>query len=254
VDHANWPKYALAMLLKLQASRVVRTPWYLTLDADVVAVGDPWPSRLFDADGRAAYTPEPRHVHPHWWTGSQQWLGYDSSGGDGGFGVTPALLHVAGVQLVLADARQALRARGANDTAVADAMLRGWGDSAQGGWWSEYTLYRQALDRHGLFDALHWAAPLECASVWFATDGPWDVEAALADPACVWSVVQSSAGRDAADVARRYAEARGGDGGGGGGGGGGNHQHQEHQHQQRTPPAPAPHRHRGGAVETGVKP
>ena len=62
-------------------------------------------------------------------------------------------------------------------------------------WWSEYTLYRLALDKHGLFDELHAApaAPILCNAVWFQNQLPWDLPAALRNSTCIFSLVQSTA-------------------------------------------------------------
>ena len=87
-----WAGNAVQMALKLLVSRVVRTPFYLTLDADVLVAGggrgggdsggggrarvtldDLLPSTGPGTGGggrRALYWPEPRGVHAHWWRAS----------------------------------------------------------------------------------------------------------------------------------------------------------------------------------------
>lgn len=201
---ARWPTYALQMALKLLVAPFIETDFYVTLDADVVA------TRLFESDalfvdGRAAFTPEPRSVHPHWWDGSAALLGLERDAfPDARFGVTPAVLSTPGVLAVLDLLRCAAAARGATDWQA--AWLEAWGP---GTWWSEYTLYRLGLDKRRLFDTLHVdsAPPLLCHAVWFDDQLPWDADAAF-HSGCLFSLVQSSATRaSVATVARQVAGA-----------------------------------------------
>eukprot|EP00614_Pseudopedinella_elastica_P013870 CAMPEP_0172586180 /NCGR_PEP_ID=MMETSP1068-20121228/5553_1 /TAXON_ID=35684 /ORGANISM="Pseudopedinella elastica, Strain CCMP716" /LENGTH=559 /DNA_ID=CAMNT_0013380887 /DNA_START=211 /DNA_END=1886 /DNA_ORIENTATION=+ len=111
--------YALAMLLKLLAARLVRGEYYLTLDADLVATkprlgptdlfagtpaffDSPAPDapksraapsapapRAAPRNKRAAFAAEPQGVHPHWWEGSAAALRFPEwarSAGGGGAG------------------------------------------------------------------------------------------------------------------------------------------------------------------------
>lgn len=219
--------YALAMLLKLQAAQLVSTPFYLTVDADVVATRPLQRSHLFDAWGRAFFDAEPQSVHPHWWEGAANTLRLRVPPA-AAFGVTPALLSTPAAQLVLATVSQALRDRcledqlpacGASARAQEQAqqgwesvLLSLWGP---GFWWSEYTLYTTVLHAHRLFDALHAAhrgastgsshrgqRGLSCHSVWFADELPWNASGAFGDKdGCPFSVVQSSAGEGVARLA-----------------------------------------------------
>ena len=75
---ARWDTYALQMALKLLVARIVRTDYYVTFDADVVATGPLCLGALLPA-GKGAYTPEPRSIHPHWWDGSATLLGLPPS-------------------------------------------------------------------------------------------------------------------------------------------------------------------------------
>lgn len=125
--------YALQMAIKLLAAQLVRTPFYITLDADVMLLHPfttdmllsehsqdmPFTSFTFDDDGihaqpqtissplegrsathyRAAYHYEDRSVHPNWWSGSEALLGVgptQEGGRQVGFGVTPAVLSTFG--------------------------------------------------------------------------------------------------------------------------------------------------------------
>jgi len=181
----TWPKYALQMAIKLVVSRAVKTDFYVTLDADVVATAHLDAARLLPL-GRSLYVAEPRSVHPHWWDGSASVLGLGAGALSGAaFGVTPALLSTAGARVVLGSLERRLGPNWEGD------LLSGWRD---GRWWSEYTLYRLALDERRLFDHLHApeAAAYCCHPVWHDGDLPWDASAAFSTPGCVFSVVQST--------------------------------------------------------------
>jgi len=126
--------YALQMAIKLLAAQLVRTPFYITLDADVILLHPftttmllsehklemPFSSFTFGGgDGvihshstissslegrrathfRAAYHYEDRSVHYNWWVGSETLLGVGPTEREGqqiGFGVTPAILSTFG--------------------------------------------------------------------------------------------------------------------------------------------------------------
>ena len=69
----------MALKLLAGASGLVRTDYYVTLDADVLALCAPsecWRALLLPA-GRGAYVDEPRDIHPHWWHGSERMLGLE---------------------------------------------------------------------------------------------------------------------------------------------------------------------------------
>ena len=69
----------MALKLLVGASGLVTTDYYLTLDADVIALCPPsecWRTLLLP-DGRGAYVDEPRDVHPHWWHGAEIMLGLE---------------------------------------------------------------------------------------------------------------------------------------------------------------------------------
>ena len=69
----------MALKLLAGASGLVMTDYYVTLDADVLALCAPsecWRALLLPA-GRGAYVDEPRDIHPHWWHGSERMLGLE---------------------------------------------------------------------------------------------------------------------------------------------------------------------------------
>lgn len=85
--------YALQMALKLLVAQIVRTDYYVTLDADVIATGPLCAAALLPG-GRGAYTAEPRAVHPHWWEGSATILSLSPRAfPDARFGVRHLLRH-----------------------------------------------------------------------------------------------------------------------------------------------------------------
>ena len=82
----------------------MRTPYYMTLDADVIATRPLATRHFFSADGRAIYVDEPQSAHPHWWQGSANTLLMPLPE-QATFGVTPALLSTPGSLMVLARLR-----------------------------------------------------------------------------------------------------------------------------------------------------
>ena len=105
---------------------------------------------------------EHRGVHPHWWRGSAAILGLtDDDYPNAAFGVTPAVLSTIGSVITTSLIR---------DVFEDDDWQQRWlGSWSNGTWWSEYTLYRLALDIRGLFDNIHVASESEtfCNPVWY---------------------------------------------------------------------------------------
>lgn len=142
--------YAAQMAIKLLVARLVSTPFYVTLDADVVLLRDFNVSELVKpgagADSsllRGLFTPESRYAfHPDWWAASEAFLGLPLSSNHNtqGFGVTPAVLSTFGALQVAERVREALGSP--ND----DFVLRWLESFGRGAVWSEYTLYRVVLD------------------------------------------------------------------------------------------------------------
>lgn len=110
VLHATYP-YAIQMAIKILAAKLVRTNFYMTLDADVVQLTPILTNAIWQYENRAIYEHEPRgEVHPLWWEGSENILGIrhpypqrmpDFGPATQGFGVTPAILSTAGSLLVV---------------------------------------------------------------------------------------------------------------------------------------------------------
>jgi hypothetical protein len=211
---SNAYPYGLQMAIKLLAADLVRTPYYLTLDADILQLhqflledllvptaGAPGSA---DREVKALYHFEERGVHENWWAGSERVLNVsavsshvyhrwrqagtclagdttcsgsseESSGAvipDGapspmqkkvqGFGVTPAVLSTYGSQLTVSHLCRTLTHNLDYETPIDRAECeRQWlggfarpymtADGEPTGElmvWSEYTLYRIALDHY----------------------------------------------------------------------------------------------------------
>lgn len=170
------------------------------------------------------YEDEKRQVHEDWWLGSAAFLGMTDSinnciknptkirpeimsTDDGsGFSVTPAVLSTFGSIVVLQEIMQALIQcygigldQGHAEILWVESLAR---ESPQCQvmkskvLWSEYTLYRLALDNVLLFADLHepqYNYRLHCHDIWYAHQLPWD-GAAAATSNCLFSVVQGSTG------------------------------------------------------------
>jgi hypothetical protein len=198
--------YAVQMAIKLLAAAYVSTPYYLTLDADIlqlrpfdigaVVVESSVTEQSEQAPGRAVYHWEERSVHESWWAGServlnisyttstayQRWRQTDASDTSDdddivitdsvgetqrrkqGFGVTPAILSTYGSQLTVFHLCRTLTRNFEYDQPInfgecERRWLGDFGRVARNGnsegkegddvWlWSEYTLYRVALDHY----------------------------------------------------------------------------------------------------------
>ncbi|CAM9898873.1 unnamed protein product [Ectocarpus fasciculatus] len=198
---SRWHAYSVQMALKLLASSLVQTPFYLTLDADVLCSKDQLTEEDLLPHGKANYVPEGRNVHPTWWSEAAKTLGVTENPTGEGFGVTPAVLSTSGATLAL----ERLRAvHGKED--FLRTILDGWWVEP-GRWWSEYTLYRTALDHFGVFDTLHATGPttlLGETSVWFSEQfEAWNVTAAFDDDPAAFVVVQSTTDVGVTGVTRK---------------------------------------------------
>ena len=203
VSHSMAYPYAKQMAIKLLAARMVHTPHYMTLDADIISLRDVSVSDLIDVRGRSKYDHEARYVHETWWDGSESFLHISSSAAlqeKQGFGVTPALLSTYGSMLLLARIEQLYGSDGSGTSSVS-YWITSLGRN--GVLWSEYTLYRTVLDYYHLFDELHFEAEggsnIHCFDVWYAYQLPWDVTSAKRSR-CLFSVVQSSTGLSASTL------------------------------------------------------
>lgn len=204
------------MLIKLQAAKRVTSPYYLTLDADVIAC------RRVDLDALCEDSIAPCHVdhqdmHPKWYDAARDILGEAPPRAGISHGVTPALMHAKSVQSLmdLLTRRWASRSYGTGLRGLkqrfgrmqsiwqghrADSPVEGW--CAYLCWsrpWAEYALYFSYLELTGQF-ASHFREVKEGlysvdGSVWFADDfTTWDPAQLFAGQgAPYFAVVQSNA-------------------------------------------------------------
>jgi Family of unknown function (DUF6492) len=131
-------------LVKLVIADRVATPFYLTLDADVICVR---PTRYDDlvADGRALVQTTPPN-HPEWNDDAERVLGLPRSGRQ--YAVTPAVLSVDGVRKLADHLQRRVRRRLRRFVSWRSYLLRNLP-------WTEYALYHTFLERTGLFDRYH---------------------------------------------------------------------------------------------------
>ena len=159
-------------LVKLAIAERIATPFYLTLDADVIC-GRPTRYEDLVVEGRALVQLSPPN-HPEWNDDAERVLGLRRSGRQ--YGVTPAVLSVDAVHALAAHLGGAAWRR---------LLLRSLP-------WTEYALYHTFLERTGLQDTYHVLAGHDVVysnSVWMESEfDDWD-PAATRSP---FSVVQSA--------------------------------------------------------------
>jgi hypothetical protein len=189
-------------LAKLEMGRRVGTPYYLTLDADVLAVKRATVEWLFPG-GRSRVVRLRSEDHRRWYETSAALLGLPRS--EWQHGVTPVLLHTASVRALL-DYLDGPGHSAANDVRGPGwraALLRRRG-------WTEYSLYHTYVEARGAFEEIHeavdpgeWVGP----SVWDASawEGWSAREVFLGDGEHRFSVIQSTAGVTAEAVHERIA-------------------------------------------------
>jgi hypothetical protein len=136
-------------IVKLHVPAVLGFDGYLTLDSDVVCVGD-FDAMTFIEKGRALSRWEPKHHH-EWWQNASHFVGvpYDSKGH--GLSVTPNILHGK----LAAQALEHFRFGPIDPmTSLSFQVIRKLGTIP----WTEYSLYTSVAEHQGnLFDYhLHW--------------------------------------------------------------------------------------------------
>jgi hypothetical protein len=140
---------------------------YLTLDSDVVCVGD-FDSMTFVRDGRALSRWEPKDHHD-WWQRAARMAGVPYDANAHGLSVTPNILHGDLATQALAHFHS-----GAVDalTTLGVEVIRRLGTIP----WTEYSLYTSVAERNGnLFDYhVHWD-PCYCSATQL-----------VSERSCVW--------------------------------------------------------------------
>ena len=121
----------------------------------------------------------------------------DALNGFNGFGVTPAIMSTGGALLTLSRLFQ-------QNPINNFEWLSTWANT----WWSEYSLYRIALDHSKTFDKLYdrerahfsvTGTSLSCGNVWFGNE-VWTPSEVFEDETCnenvhcLFSVIQSTSG------------------------------------------------------------
>eukprot|EP01038_Epipyxis_sp_PR26KG_P008611 gene8611-11640_t len=205
--------YALQMAIKLLISKWVKTEYYLTLDADLLLCNVLniskilIPDKVYTEKFRGIYQYESQNVHKEWWKGSREFLRLNNSSESYnglesiGFSVTPALLSTYGSILAIGLIQYNFDQVYKNDNSVNNNdyesdWLNRFGNNNE--LWSEYTIYRLALEHFHVFDVLHIeenevsSIKLHCNDVFFEHDLPWDMNNSF--DRCIFSVLQSSIG------------------------------------------------------------
>jgi hypothetical protein len=203
------PGYRAQQLIKLGAAQLVESAFYLTLDADIVVVGDVRDDWLI-RDGRARCVRFSGQGHRNWYGVASEVLALPASRWE--HGVTPCLLSRDCSLGLLTFLEQPAEERDV------DAALQSKGDLT-GRWrslllsrndWTEYTLYHTFVESASLFDRVHFAVePNEWygANVWSAGDwDSWRADQAFDTQAPHrFAVLGSKAGRSADWIAAELA-------------------------------------------------
>lgn len=184
-------------IIKLYCAKLVSSPFFLTLDPDVMALRGFSYADLIK-DGRALMEPEDRSVHAAWWKASAHLLGLTPSLDSPGMSVTPALL-ARDICLALFDRLEARHC-----TPWYRVLLENYGID-----WTEYTLYYLEAESSGLLGQRH-RLPGKDEPRLLAPYRVWckaDLDTAQlgrlfsAPQRDFFSVIQSNAGVAAADIA-----------------------------------------------------
>lgn len=212
-------------LVKLGAADWVRSDFYLTLDADVIATRTA-SLEGFCGAGRAPCYVDYADLHPKWYAAATELLGLPLPRAGISHNVTPAILHRAAVRSLtqhltrrwqrreFSPGLRGLKQRAASAWAAMSPQVRGWAALlASSSPWSEYSLYYSFLEATGQFDDYHYESHRALydpqRSLWHAEhfDG-WNPEPAfLGNAPPFFIVVQSNTGIELARLRARL-EAR----------------------------------------------
>lgn len=218
-SHAPVPGWHVQQLVKLAIADRIDSPFYLTLDADVICTRTVRFADLIQ-DGRAIADRHPHDIHAQWYGWAERVLGRRRSGWT--HGVTPALLSRAAVLLLQrcleGRVHPVLRglARLMPRSSLPAAILAGWRSYLLRNLpWTEYALYNTFLEATGRYTDYHidgGRTRLYGNSVWQKDQFPsWDPgKSFLGDRTFFFSVVQSNGGPSAEEVwnkVRAYLDA-----------------------------------------------
>ncbi|MCB1480556.1 MAG: hypothetical protein KDJ55_01010 [Rhodobiaceae bacterium] len=126
----------IQQLIKLQAARLVNTPHYMTLDADILLRAN-FAAFLERHEDAIPYHQEPATLHRNWWRASARVLRHFRAMKGDVMGVTPEFL-ITDVVRDLIDRLQNLAGRRGNDNWQIHLMIAACRSSLT---WSEYSLY-----------------------------------------------------------------------------------------------------------------
>jgi hypothetical protein len=175
----------LQQLVKLAIADRVATPFYLTLDADVICVR---PTAYDDLvrGGRALVQTTPPN-HPEWNDDAERVLGLPRSGRQ--YAVTPAVLSSDAVHELADHVQRRVRRHLRRFVSWRSYLLRNLP-------WTEYALYFTFLERTGLFDryCVHGGRDsIYSNCVWMESEfEDWDPAADVPGATFRFSVVQSA--------------------------------------------------------------
>jgi hypothetical protein len=184
-------------LVKLAVANRVGTPFYLTLDSDVICVR---PTRYDDLvrDGRALFQTSPPN-HPEWNDDAERVLALPRSGRQ--YGVTPAVFATDAVKSLAThlerrvDPRLRRVAAGAPEGIVRDVLASWRSFVLRNLPCTEYALYFTFLERTGALDAYHVHGGFDAIysnCVWMESEfDAWDPEPDT-ESTYRFSVVQSA--------------------------------------------------------------
>jgi hypothetical protein len=133
----------IQQLIKLTAANRLVTPFFLTLDPDVILCKPLRREDLFLGE-RALLDTYPRRANPDCWNGAARVLGLSADLSADGMMVTPALLSRAVCQELF----RRLEQRHGGDWATTLLRLGRWG-------WTEYALYHLVAESEGMLDQVH---------------------------------------------------------------------------------------------------
>lgn len=182
-------------LIKLAVSSIVRSTYYITLDADVLLKNTTSNEDLI-INGKALLQHQHKSVRPHWWKGSAETLKVDPEMDTLGMNVTPAILHTQTVQNLKNYLSQMEGRTWINQLLLSYHGLPKslWTKSIP---WTEYSLYYLFLSHFGKLEEVHQLAKkpvlISNKSVWSTVDfDQWDPTIAFQQDKVPFLVVQSN--------------------------------------------------------------
>jgi hypothetical protein len=170
-------------LIKLSIARFVQTPFYLTLDADVLCCRSiSYDDLIVEGRSLTFIQENGEKGNDRWYERSAQLLELPRS--ERSHGVTPALLSTAGVMELLEFFAERLRPNHLRPEALLLANVP----------WTEYSLYYTFLEQTGRFDQFHIPTKVRTSAnnVWGGGNPEsWDPAASFGPNGPLFSVLQS---------------------------------------------------------------